>query len=282
MKIYDISQEVFTCAVFPGDVPPQRKVLETIEGGSICNLTGLSMCAHNGTHVDAPYHFYKDGKTIDQLDLQKVVGKCFVCHFHGPLTGDKAKSIVRRAKITDPESVKRILIGGDMYVTLEAAKVFAEEGIWLIGNESQTVGPLEAPAEVHYELLKAEVVLLEGIRLADVLDGVYMLNAAPLNLGQADGAPCRAILIDEEPEISPEKIDMPAMMGAVPQADHPGSMPLPGLMAMDMPLSGMMGMMQPSATDDPETEVELVECPACHTKVRKGAFCPECGSILNK
>ena len=64
-------------------------------------------------------------------------------------------------------------------------------------SESQTVGPLEAPAQVHYELLGAEVVLLEGIRLGEVKEGVYMLNAAPLNLGQADGALCRAILIGD-------------------------------------------------------------------------------------
>lgn len=275
MKIYDISQEVFTCAVFPGDVPPQRKVLETIEGGSICNLTGLSMCAHNGTHVDAPYHFYKDGKTIDQLDLQKVVGKCYVCHFNGPLTGDKAKAIVRRAKVTDSESAKRILMGGDMYVTLEAAKVFAEEGVWLVGNESQTVGPLEGPAEVHYELLKAEVVLLEGIRLADVQDGVYMLNAAPLNLGQADGAPCRAILLEEEKPEEPERCELPEMMGAVPQTVYPNTMPNMGMMGMQM--MEMMAKTQPSSEGGTE---ELVECPACHTMVRKGAFCPECGSVL--
>lgn len=66
----------------------------------------------------------------------------------------------------------------------------------LLGNESQTVGPEDAPAQCHYVLLKKEVVLLEGIRLADVSDGVYMLNCVPLNLGKVDGAPCRAILID--------------------------------------------------------------------------------------
>ena len=67
MKIYDISQEVFKCSVFPGGEQPQRIVMETIKGGSACNLTGLTMCAHNGTHVDAPYHFYDDGKTIKQV-----------------------------------------------------------------------------------------------------------------------------------------------------------------------------------------------------------------------
>ena len=170
-------------------------MVETIDGGSICNLTVFSMCAHNGTHVDAPYHFYNEGKTIDQLDLERVVGECFVTFCEGLVTAAKAKEILNNAKRINEEAAKRILIGGDDVVTLEAAQVFAQAGIFLIGNESQTVGPMEAPAKVHYELLKAEVVLLEGIRLRGIEEGVYWLNAAPLNLEQADGAPCRAILI---------------------------------------------------------------------------------------
>ena len=74
--------------------------------------------------------------------------------------------------------------------------VFAEEGIFLLGNESQTVGPEDAPMEVHLKLLGAEIVLLEGICLDKVPEGCYFLNAAPINLGGGDGAPCRAILVE--------------------------------------------------------------------------------------
>ena len=81
-------------------------------------------------------------------------------------------------------------------VSAEAADVFAEAGILLLGNESQTFGPADAPMEVHLKLLGAEIVLLEGIRLDMVPEGVYFLNAAPLNLGGGDGAPCRAILME--------------------------------------------------------------------------------------
>ena len=80
-------------------------------------------------------------------------------------------------------------------VTEEAAKVFAGEHIKLFGNESQTVGPEDAPKSVHLTMLSQEIVLLEGIRLKGVPEGVYLLNAAPLNLGGADGAPCRAVLM---------------------------------------------------------------------------------------
>ena len=192
MKIYDISQEVFNCTVFPGDPQPKREVMMKISEGAICNLTALSMCAHNGTHVDAPYHFIDEGKTIDQVDLERFVGWAFVADHEGEVSAEDARNILEKAG----EASKRILIKGKSVVTLEAAEVFAKAGIFLLGNESQTVGPEEAPMQVHLTLLGAQVVLLEGIRLEAVPEGVYLLHAAPLNLGGADGAPCRAILME--------------------------------------------------------------------------------------
>lgn len=94
------------------------------------------------------------------------------------------------------ESAKRILLKGDVEVSLEAAEVFAKANILLLGNESQTIGPFDNPMDVHIALLKENIILLEGINLSEVNEGVYFLHAAPLNLAGADGAPCRATLID--------------------------------------------------------------------------------------
>ena len=191
--IYDISQEVFSCHVFPGDPSPEAERMLSIKKGDICNLTKLSMCAHNGTHVDAPYHFLDGGRTLEQIPLEAFVGDCFVVHHEGDVSEADARKIL--AKACALQAGERILIGGKATVTAEAAKVFAEAGIKLIGNESQTVGPENAPREVHLILLGAEVVLLEGIVLKHVPEGKYLLSAAPLNLAGADGAPCRAVLI---------------------------------------------------------------------------------------
>ena len=195
MKIYDISQEVFTCRVYPGDPSPKKIPMLKIEDGAICNLTAFKMCAHNGTHVDAPFHFINDGKTMDEVDLDKFVGYAYVIEHEGLVSADDAKNMLKKAAECDPEAAKRILVKGDSTMTADAAKVFAEAGIKLYGNESQTVGPLDAPMEVHLCMLGAEIVLLEGIRLSEVSEGKYLLNAAPINLGGADGAPCRAILM---------------------------------------------------------------------------------------
>ena len=196
MKIYDISQEVFSCQVYPGDPAPERKVLNSMEKGGLYNLTEFSMCAHNGTHIDAPFHFIKDGKTVDAVCLGAFVGMAYVAEHHGIVSGDDAAEIIEKAKALNPEAAKRILIKGPAEVSQEAAEVFASSKILLFGNESQTVGPEDAPMAVHLILLTADVILLEGIRLAEVSEGVYLLNAAPLNLSGADGSPCRALLID--------------------------------------------------------------------------------------
>ena len=151
------------------------------------------MCAHNGTHIDAPFHFLHNGKTVDQIELSIFVGDCYVARHEGNVTAADAEEILKKA-----DGAERILIAGKTTVTAEAAEVFATNGIRLLGNEGQTVGPEDAPMQVHLIFLRAGIALLEGIVLDKVPEGQYFLSAAPLNLGGADGAPCRAYLIQEE------------------------------------------------------------------------------------
>ena len=196
MKIHDISQEVFACEVYPGDPKPEKNVLSSMKNGDLYNLTAFSMCAHNGTHVDAPYHFYPDGRTVDKMPLDSFVGHACVISHSGSITAKDAENILKKAEGYSDQCAKRILIKGDGVLTEEGAEIFARAGIKLFGTESRSVGPENAPMAVHLIMLHAQIVLLEGIRLSEVDDGAFILNAAPLNLAGADGSPCRAILIE--------------------------------------------------------------------------------------
>lgn len=196
MKVYDISQEVLGCSVYPGDPAPQRTIMQSMEDGALYNLSGFQMCSHNGTHIDAPAHFIKDGKPVDQIALEAVVGMAYVTRYDGIVTAAAADAMLRKAQAADSCAVRRILIKGSAEVSLEAAEVFAGADILLVGNESQSVGPENAPMAVHRALLSRGIVLLEGVRLSEVPEGVYLLSAAPLNIMGAEGAPCRAVLID--------------------------------------------------------------------------------------
>lgn len=191
--IIDISQEVLSCKVYPGDPSPELYKIENMDEGELYNLSVFSMCAHNGTHVDAPNHFLANGKTVDQMDLEAFVGPCYVATYNGEVTKEVAEKILDCAK--KAEANDRILIAGNAVVVESGAEVFAKAKLKLLGNESQSVGPEEAPMAVHLILLRAEVVLLEGIVLNGVEEGKYFLCAAPLNIKGCEGAPCRAFLI---------------------------------------------------------------------------------------
>ena len=194
MKIIDISQELLSARVYEGDPTPKIDTVSDMKNGDLYNLSVLSMCLHNGTHIDAPRHFFERGKTVDEMPLEAFVGRCYVAEHQGYVTENDAKAILEKA--LRENAAERILLKGDLTVTEEAARIFTEAKIKLLGNESQSVGPADTPMAVHKILLSAEVILLEGIVLNEAREGVYLLSAAPLNIKGAEGSPCRAWLME--------------------------------------------------------------------------------------
>ncbi|MCQ2438114.1 MAG: cyclase family protein, partial [Clostridia bacterium] len=160
MKIYDISRPVFDCSTYPGDPVPEATAVLRISEGAECNLSAFSMCAHNGTHVDAPYHFVDDGEPIDGVDLSRFIGTAYVTEHCGPVTEADAKRILMKAG-----EKRHILVKGDSELTIEAAAVFAEAKIALYGNESMTVGNPETSPTVHRTMLGAGIFFLENTDL---------------------------------------------------------------------------------------------------------------------
>lgn len=189
--IYDISQELFSCIVYPGDKEPELRIVQDMQKGALYNLSEMDICVHNGTHIDAPKHFYKDGKAIDEILLEKCIGECTVVTLNNNQTIEEIIRILKYSK-------KHLLIKGNFIVTEEIALEIADLNFMLIGVENQSVWPIESPMAVHKILLKKEIVLLEGIVLSKVDDGEYFLSALPLKLGNCDGSPCRAVLIKND------------------------------------------------------------------------------------
>lgn len=196
MKIYDISQEIFNCKVYNGDPIPEKNIINDIKKGDLYNLSSFSMCTHNGTHIDAPAHFIENGKTIEEIKLETFIGLSYVYPYDGILNKDDAIKIINYIKKINIEAAKRILFKGNIEITLEASDIFIKENILLLGNESQTTGTKNDEMIIHKKLLSADIVLLEGLCLDKVFEGIYFLNAIPLNLGSLEASPTRAILID--------------------------------------------------------------------------------------
>lgn len=187
MTLIDITRELTTAPVYPGDPTPELRPLCRIAYGDVCNTTALSLCLHNGTHMDAPRHFVADGTGIDEIPLAQCMGECSVVELSGTLTGQQLERLL-------PRLHEKVLIKGDVELTPSAAFVLTDNGVKLLGVEKQSVAMTETAA-VHRQLLGSGMVLLEGLDLSKAEEGTYFLCAAPLKIAGADGAPVRAILM---------------------------------------------------------------------------------------
>lgn len=190
MKIYDITKELFSTKSYPGDITPTSTPINSMEEGEVFNRTLLTMSTHNSTHVDAPRHFYADGRTVEQVDLSKCIGECTLISHEGLFTEKEVETLAVISK-------RKLLIKGNITITNDAAKALVSHGFEFIGVEGITVGPEKAPMQVHLTLLHpdAELVIAENLDLSDVPVGEYFLFCPPLKLGGMDGSPTRAVLI---------------------------------------------------------------------------------------
>lgn len=192
MKILDISRELLTAPVYPGDPAPRLEPLCRTDYGDVCNTSSLHACLHNGTHLDAPRHFVPDGADVAAVPLAACAGECQVVAFDGLLLGAQAEAIL--ARLRQP----RLLLKGQAELSPSAAFVLADAGLTLLGVEGQSVAGAECTVTVHRQLLDAGVLLLEGLDLSGVEEGTYFLIAAPLKIAGADGSPVRAMLLERQ------------------------------------------------------------------------------------
>lgn len=190
-QIYDIGKELFSTPAYPGDPVPCKTPFLEIKEGDVCNLTVITMGSHNGTHLDAPKHFCPDKGGVDTIPLAKCMGACKVAEVSGEITEECMKKLLE-------DGTGKLLLKGDILLTPEAASVLAEAKTDLIGVESQTVGKGDTQPVVHKILLSAEVVILEGLVLREVLPGNYFLAAQPLKWEGIDGSPVRPVLLSME------------------------------------------------------------------------------------
>lgn len=192
MKIYDISRELMSAPVFPGDTQPRlTKKYDASEGG-VCNVSDIQMCLHNGTHIDAPRHYFEDKHDVVDLGINVFCGVCDVVTFDDHITGEDITEKV-------PEDCERLLIKshGKARLTFYALMDLISTNIKLIGIDDVTIGIDNADSMVHKELLGNDIIILEGLDLSKIPDGRYVLVCEPIKIKGADAAPCRAVLLKD-------------------------------------------------------------------------------------
>ncbi len=210
MRIYDLTLPLSRrLPIWPGDDAIQIARTQKIEDGADANVTRLSLSAHVGTHVDAPYHFLGDGyPTVDQIPLDMLIGRAYVLALSAEVDVITA-DLLQDAGI--PPRTRRVLfktrnsrlweVGGSEFVedfvalSVDGARYLVERGVKLVGIDYLSIAPYGAGAETHQVLLQAGVVIVEGLDLSQVSNGRYMLYCLPLKIPGADGAPARVILL---------------------------------------------------------------------------------------
>lgn len=170
------------------------------------NLSSFSIDSHLGTHLDAPLHFVNEGKSIENLDLNKLIGETYVLEIRN------IKSITYQVleKSCVPTNCKKLLIKTDNQFYWESeledfqedfasidstgAKWIIERGIHLVGIDYLSIQRFYDGPETHQILLENEVVIVETLDLRNVDQGWFELICLPMKIKGLEGSPVRAIL----------------------------------------------------------------------------------------
>lgn len=192
---------------WPGSPEIQFERSLDLEKGDIATDTTLQFSVHTGTHVDAPSHFIRGGKSVEQMNLEILIGEAYVA-----LLPDEVESITAALlkNLPLPDQTSRLLLrtrnssfwkakGSEFQrdfvgLTVDAAQWIVNQGIQLIGVDYLSVQRYCDGPETHQILLSAEVVVIEGLDLTAVSEGVYDIICLPIKLQGVEGAPARVIL----------------------------------------------------------------------------------------
>ena len=202
MKVIDltdtISEEI---EVFPGDPTPQLQIINTVEQDGF-KQTLLQFVTHTGTHIDAPAHVFKDGKTLDTFPPEQFVGSALVidCHHKSLITMDD------------------LYATGDLYKQADFLLFHQNDGQYLqdyavldeevldylihapykgIGFDVMSIDPIDDETLYrHKKILQTNKIMIENLKnLSQCGHQLFTLYALPLKMKASDGAPARVMAI---------------------------------------------------------------------------------------
>lgn len=216
MTYIDVSVDVSDkLPVWPGSPAIQFERSLALDAGDIANDTTLDFSVHTGTHIDAPLHFLPNGKSVDQIPLDTLIGPAYVAEVPNDVD---VITVAVLESLTLPPATQRVLLktrnsqlwasGAQQFepnfvaLTAEAAKWVVEQDISVIGIDYLSIQRFYDGPETHQVLLGAEVVVIEGLNLSQLQPGHYDLFCLPLKLKGIEGAPARVVLKSKESSLS--------------------------------------------------------------------------------
>ena len=209
-NIIDISLPIYPGMIeWPGNKPVSVNQVKSISDSSDSNVSEIFLNLHTGTHIDAPLHFVQDGEAVEQISLEKLIGKAYVAEV-------KTEAVIDASDLEEinlPEGVSRLLLKTNNsllwqkehsefyedYIALNASAAawIVKRRIELVGIDYLSIQKYKDSPETHQILLNNKVLILEGLNLSNVKQGMYKLVCLPLSLTGVEGAPARAVLVNE-------------------------------------------------------------------------------------
>ncbi len=207
MKVIDVSWPISTATTGYKD----KKVVKFDEVKNFAKdgarETNIHVSAHTGTHIDAPSHFLRDGKTIDQIDLSRFIGPCKVIDLTDvveAITRNRLAShegeivegdIVLLKTTNSAKTATDKFTPHFVYLEFTGAEYLKEKGVKAVGIDYLGIERSQSGHPTHTTLLHADIGIIEGLRLRHVQEGTYFFACLPINVIGIEAAPARAVLI---------------------------------------------------------------------------------------
>ena len=202
--IIDISMKIDERMPVYGNLKEARPIITTVNTHetSPFHESRIELGLHTGTHIDFPLHFIEGGKTSDQINLERLITSCRVIDFS-----------YLDEKITDTDLLKHDINENEfillktknsmdesfnpdfVYLDEKGARYLAKRKINGIGIDALSIENRQPGFQTHKILLNEDILILEGLRLAEVTEGEYSLICLPLSISGVEGVPARAVLL---------------------------------------------------------------------------------------
>lgn len=203
-RLIDISPVVSErIGVWPGDAPYRHHESLAFAKGDNLTLGAMHSTFHVGAHADAPRHYVAGGASIGERDLDLYYGPCQVVEVHVP-----AGARIGPADLGVDLACPRLLLKTGSFPSHEdwahdfnslspaLVEHAASRGVRLVGIDTPSIDPFDDKVlESHRTVARHDMAVLEGLVLAHVQPGRYVLVALPLRLAGADASPVRAALL---------------------------------------------------------------------------------------
>jgi len=193
MRYLDISRTIEVgMKKYPTDPPVEITRFKSLDRGDSCNLNRLVIGSHTGTHIDAPRHIFRKGYGVESIRLQNLVCDVRVVD----IGRFSEKMLLRQLNRKAARGV--ILKNAKNGLTVEEAGILIRNNIKVIGTDGMSIEKgTDKSHPVHRMLLGNGAVIIENLDLRKIRSGSYKLLCLPLKIKNGDGAPARAVLIDD-------------------------------------------------------------------------------------